>query len=195
MRTGAIAALLVVAIIMSAGAGYLVGVSSKRTTSLVSTTTLPATYANKNVLVMNVGGSLYYADDVSSDIEVQNPGYAYFLNASVTFDGVKFETVCPQSYFECLVSIGNKTTQTVTVTVPPLGVYRFYMTFPDGETETTEGFLSDASYTLTLSNHVSPRAGMLIEGNGPYDTFLLVSYCGPPGCDNSTTTVHSGQTP
>jgi hypothetical protein len=195
MRTGAIAALLVVAIVIGAGAGYLVGVSSQRLTTLVSTTTLTATYANENALVMNVGGSLYYADNVSSDMEVQNPGYAYFLNASVTFDGVKFETVCPQSYSECLAPIGNKTTQTVTVTVPPLGVYRFDMTFPDGKTETTEGFLDDASYTLALSNHVSPRAGMLIEGNGPYHAFLLVSSCGPFGCDISTTTVHSGQTP
>jgi len=195
MRNEVLATLMVVAILAGAGVGYLVGNAGQRTTTFISTATLPATYVNKNVFMMNVDGSLYYADDVSSDIEVPNPGYAYFLNSSVTFDGVKFETICPQSYSECLAPTGNETAETVTVTVPPLAVYRFSMTFPDGRTETTTGFLGEANYTFALSNHVGPRAGMLIEGNGPYHAFLLVSSCGAFGCDISYTTVYSGQTP
>lgn len=184
MKNGTIAALLVVAILAGAGAGYFIGSTGQRQTTLVSTTTLPATQVNRNVFVMNVSGSFYYADDISSDVVLQNPGYAYFRNASVTFDGVKFETICPQGYSGCPVPSGNTTTQIVTQVL--IGVYKFNMTFPDSTTETTQGFIGDTTYTFALSNHVSPRAGMLIEyieynypnnlsGNGPYHTFLLVS--------------------
>jgi hypothetical protein len=184
MRNEVVASLLIVAIVVGAGAGYLLGSSSQRTTTLVSTTTLPPTYVNKNVFVMNVDGSFYYADDISSNVVVQNPGYAYFLNASVTFDGVKFEMICPQGYSGCPLASGNATTQIVTQVL--LGVYKFNMTFSDGTTETILGFIGDATYTFALSNHVSPRAGILIEyieynypnnpsGNGPYHAFLLVS--------------------
>ena len=206
MRDEVVITLVIVLVIASVGAGYLVGYSSQRTTTLVSAPTLPAAYVNKSVFVMNVNGSFYYADDISSDMVVQNPGYAYFHNASVTFDGVKFETICPQGYMGCPVPAGNKTTQTVTVM---LGVFRFNMTFPDRSTETTGNVIGDLTYTFALSQHTNPRAGMLIEyveynypnNYPPYRAFLLVSpiptgsSCGPFGCDISTTTVHSGQTP
>jgi hypothetical protein len=192
MRDEIVITLVMTLVIASAGVGYFIGYSSQHTTTVVSTTTVPA----KNVFVMNVNGSFYYADDISSDIEVANPGYAYFHNASVTFDGVKFETICPQDYLGCPVPAGNKTTQTVTVM---LGVYRFNMTFPNGTTVTTQGVIGDLTYTYAISN----GAGMLIEyieynypnNYPPYHAFLLVSSCGPFGCDISTTTVHSGQTP
>jgi hypothetical protein len=161
MRNEVVAAFVILLVIASAGVGYLVGYSGQHTTTLVSTTTLPATYVNKNVFVMNVNGSFYYADDISSDVVVQNPGYAYIRNASVTFDGVKFETICPQGYSGCPVPSGSTTTQTVIQV--RLGVYRFNMTFPDSTTETAQGFIGDATYTFALSNHVSSRAGMLIE--------------------------------
>lgn len=81
MRNEVVAAFVILLVIASAGVGYLVGYSGQHTTTLVSTTTLPATYVNKNVFVMNVNGSFYYADDISSDVVVQNPGYAYIRNA------------------------------------------------------------------------------------------------------------------
>jgi hypothetical protein len=199
MRNGVVAVLVVLVIALGVGTGYLVGASNQRTTTSVSITTVTTSittvttsitaastaYANKSsVFVMNVNGSFYYADDISSDVVVQNPGYAYFRNASVTFDGVKFVAICPQGYSGCPVPSGNTTTQTVTQIL--ISVYKFNMTFPDSTTETTLGFIGDATYTFALSNHVSPRAGMLIEyieynypnnlsGNGPYHTFLLVS--------------------
>jgi len=184
MRDEIVIALVIVLVIASAGAGYFAGTSSQRTTTLVSTTTLPPTYVNRNVFVMNVDGSFYYADDISSNLIIQNPGYAYFRNVSVTFDGVKFEMICPQGYSGCPLASGNATSQTVTQVL--LGVYELNMTFSDGTTETTLGFIGDATYTSALSNHVSPRAGILIEyieynypnnpsGNGPYHAFLLVS--------------------
>jgi hypothetical protein len=200
MRNEVVAAVVILLVIASAGAaGYFVGVSSQRTTTLVSTTTLPANYVNKNVFVINVNGSLYYADDISSDTVVQNPGYTYFRNTSVAFDGVKFETVCPQEDLGCPVLAGNKTTQTVTVM---LGVYQFKMTFPNGTTVTTGSAIGDLTYTYAISN----GAGMLIEyveynyPNNflPYHVFLLVSVqssCGPFGCDQSTTTMTCFATP
>jgi hypothetical protein len=199
MRSEIVATLLILLIIASAGVGYFVGYSGQHTTTWVSTTILPATYVNKNVFVMNVNGSFYYADDISSDIVVQNPGYTYFRNASVTFDGVRFDTVCPQEDLGCPVPVGNETTQTVTVMA---GVYQFEVTFPNGTTVTTGNVIGDSNYTYAMSN----GAGMLIEyveynypnNVPPYHVFLLVSVsspCGPFGCDISTTTLPSGQTP
>jgi hypothetical protein len=197
MRNEVVAAVMILLVIASAGAGYFVGTFSERTTTSVSTITLPAIQVNSNVFVMNVSGSSYYANDISSDIVVQNPGYAYFRNASVTFDGVRFETICPRGYSGCPVPSENSTNQTVTQVL--LGVYKFNMTFPDMTTETTQGFIGDATYTFALSNHISPRAGMLVENvEYNYHVYLLVSvpsYCGPFGCDISTTTVKSEQTP
>lgn len=172
MRNGAIAALLVVAILVGAGVGYLVGAnaSGSQTGKVVATT--------PNVFEMSVNGSFYIAADISSEIVVQNPGYAYFRNASVTFDGVKFETICLPEYSGCPVPSGSTTAQTVTVV--GLRAYRFNMTFPDGTTETAGGVIGDVPYTFAVSNHAYPRAGMLIEyvtynGNGSYHAFLLVS--------------------
>ena len=54
MRSEIVATLLILLIIASAGVGYFVGYSGQHTTTLVSTTILPATYVNKNVFVMNV---------------------------------------------------------------------------------------------------------------------------------------------
>jgi hypothetical protein len=51
-------------VIAGGGAGYLVGSSRLRTTVVVSTTTLPATFVNKSLFGMNVNGSLCYADDI-----------------------------------------------------------------------------------------------------------------------------------
>jgi hypothetical protein len=107
------------------------------------------------------------------------PGYSYFLNGSVTFDGVKFRTICPASYGGCPGS--NSNSKTVTI-----GAISFNMTFPDGTTETAGKVIGDSIFTLIISQH-QPRAGMYIEyvndyGNFSnsvdYAVFLLVSSCG-----------------
>jgi hypothetical protein len=207
MRKEAVAALLVVAIVASGAAGYYIGNSSQRTTTVVSTATLAGT-VTEGVFIINVNGSLYYADDVSSDTAIPNPGFLYFLNTSVSFDGVKFVTICPEGYEPCPVPQNQTVIQ---MTLPPMSLYQFRMTFRDGTSEIAGNVIGDSTYTFALSSHVSPRAGMLIEyvrynyasnptGNGPYDTFLLVSdplqsSCGLFGCDISSTTAQNGQTP
>ncbi len=182
-----IAILLVVAILAGTGVGYSIGTGTQRgntstsTTTSVSTTTISTAFVNRNVFVMNINGSLYYTDDVSSDIIVQDPGYAYFLNASITFDGVRFETLCPESYSQCPASMGNTSTQTVTA--PGAAVIRLNFVFLADQTgETTGAVIGNSNYVYFLSNHFGPRAGMLVEyewyGNPSYPSyhaFLLVS--------------------
>jgi hypothetical protein len=129
---------------------------------------------------MNVNGSLYYADDISKDTVVQNPGYAYFLNGSVTFDGVKFETICPSTYSGCPTPTGTAVQNQMTVMA---GAVKMNVTFPDRSTETIGEVFGDSTYAFVLSQHTNPRAGLVIEyvtynypnNFPPYHAFLLVS--------------------
>jgi len=189
MRGEVATALLAIVLIVGAGTGYLLGTSNERVSTSVSTTTRTAVTTEHastasavmhgDVSLLNVSRTYYWADDVSKDISIGFPGYSYFLNGSVTFDGVRFETICPPTYRDCPGSNGNSTTVTA-------GAIRFNMTFPDGTTETTGDVIGDSIFTLILSQH-QPRAGMLIEyvndyGNFSnsvdYAVFLLVSSCG-----------------
>lgn len=196
---------LALVLIVGVSAGYFARVASSHpTTNTVSTTllvtttstTTAATAVTRNqtassssrgkneAFLMKVNGSFYWADDVSRDISIGAPGYSYFLNGSVTFDGVKFQTICPPIYSGCPVSPGT-TVQSQTILLA--GAIRFSMTFPDGSTETTGQVIGDSTYTYVISQHY-PRAGMLIEYVNDYPNnfvdyavFLLVSsYCQAP---------------
>ncbi len=186
MKNGVAAALLVLVVVVSVGTGYLVGGANLRITTSVSTTTLSTAYVFRGgVFTMNVNGSLFYADNISGDMVVQNPGYAYFMNGSVTFDGVKFETICLPNYSGCPIPAG--TVQNQTRTVPGAGAITIKMTFPDKNTETRGEVIGDSTYVFVLSQHANPRAGVLIEyieynyphNFPPYKAFLLVS---TPSC-------------
>ena len=158
--------------------------SSAASTQTDATTS--ATYtsvSNNGIYLMKVNGSFYWADDVSKDIVVQNPGYSYFLNGSVTFDGVTFKTICPPTYAGCPVPPGT-TIQNQTIVMA--GAIRFNMTFPDKTTETAGNIIGDSIYMFVLSHHY-PKAGMLIEyvndfphNSVAYGVFLLVSSCRQP---------------
>ena len=174
---------MVVVLIVGAGTGYFVGIANQRATAVVSASTPPATLSTayvfkSRIFAMDVNGTLFYADDVSNDTHVENPGYSYFTNRSVTFDGVKFEMLCPPSYDGCPAEVGVN--QTVTLMA---GAFRFNMTFPDGTSETAGNLIGDLTYVFALSQHSSPRAGILIEyitynyphNSPPYHVFLLVS--------------------
>jgi hypothetical protein len=172
-----------VAILAGAGVGYLVGVSSSHpsTVSIISTTRI-APVLNNEVFLMQVNGSFYWADDVSKDTVIGMPGYSYFKNTSVTFDGVKFQTICAPIYSGCPIPAGVTITQETVMA----GAISFNMTFPDGSTETSGSVIGDSIYTFILSQH-NPKAGMLIEyvndyPNSPvgYAVFLLVSACCAP---------------
>jgi len=147
------------------------------TITAYSTTTHVA--LNNEAFLMSVNGSYYWADDVSKDIVIGSPGYSYFLNGSIIFDGVKFETICPPTYQICPGSNSSAVTALA-------GAIRFNMTFPDGITETTGNVIGDSIIMYVLSQHV-PKAGIFIEyvndyatyGNSvDYAVFLLVSSCG-----------------
>ncbi|HYB07007.1 MAG TPA: hypothetical protein VEB87_02490 [Nitrososphaerales archaeon] len=189
MRGEIAIALLAIVLVAGAGTGYLLGTSNERVNTSVSTTTTTAVTTEHasaisavlhgDVSLLNVSRTYYWADDVSKDIVIGLPGYSYFLNGSVTFDGVKFETMCPPAYRDCPGSNSSSTTVTA-------GAIRFNMTFPDGTIETAGDVIGDSIFTLVLSQH-QPRAGMLIEyvndyGNFSnsvdYAVFLLVSSCG-----------------
>ena len=195
MRDEAVIAMLLVLVIASAGAGYYVGNSSSETSTTTSTmaytvptvtTVFTTEYGSSTSSVMhgevsllNISKTYYWADDVSKDVVIGLPGYSYFLNGSVAFDGIMFQTICPPIYRGCPGSDSNSTIVTA-------GAIRFNMTFPDGTTETTGDVIGDSIFTLILSQH-QPPAGMLIEyvndyGNfsnsADYAVFLLVSSCG-----------------
>jgi hypothetical protein len=185
-----VALVVVVVAILGLGSGFWAGVSNSHqlttafvtSTSSITTTSFSTEYGpvlNNEVFLMQVNGSFYWADDVSKDITIGMPGYSYFRNASVTFDGVKFQTICPPGYGGCPGSGSSFTTVLA-------GAIRFNMTFPDGRTETGGDVIGDSIYTFVISQHY-PRAGMLIEyvndyPKSPVDyaVFLLVSACCSP---------------
>jgi hypothetical protein len=183
MKNSLVAVLTVAMLVLGSGAGYFASQNSQNTRVVTSTTTVANVTSNSvfhsNVFLMNVNGSLYYADDVSDDTVVQNPGYGY-LNGSVTFSGVKFQTNCPAIYSGCPVSASNTITSRITVLA---GDVNTNATFPDGVTERIPLLIGDLTYALALSHHSSPRAGILVESvfyppdarSLHFKVFLLVS--------------------
>jgi hypothetical protein len=135
-------------------------------------------------IVLNATG--YCAEDVANDTVLGSPGYSYFLNGSITFMGVTFQTYCPSEYRGCPGA--NSSASIVT-----LGIMRFTMTFSDKTNETvTNGAIDELTYIPILSNHTNPRAGMLIViTNGANETtdhvFLLVE--APGGGTSSSMAV------
>ena len=134
--------------------------ASSTTASFISTTTsnsatalAPCGTAGRTV---TISGSNYCLIDVSNDIVVGAPGYSYFINRSVTYMGVDFQTICPSSYQGC----PNSTT---TSTQMMIGAIKFNMTFPDKTVETQGSVIGDSEHVLIVSNHVNPKAGMQID--------------------------------
>lgn len=173
---------MVLVLVVGAAAGYFIGVANSHTNTTTTTTYTSATFtsvSNNGVYLMKVNGSFYWAVDVSKDIVIGMPGYSYFLNGSVTFDGVKFQTICPPNFGGCP---GSNSSSTMVYA----GAIRFNMTFPDKSTETVGSVIGNSIYTFVLSHHY-PRAGMLIEyvndyphNSLVYGVFLLVSSCCAP---------------
>ncbi|MGD0638235.1 MAG: hypothetical protein ABSA72_09385, partial [Nitrososphaerales archaeon] len=130
-----IAATIVIAgVLISASLFVAVGQPTKTVTT---TSTMTKTVTTENtataetsglksvVFLMDVNGSYYWADDVSNDIVIGSPGYSYFVNGSVAFDGVKFQTICPSVYRDCPGSNSSST-------IVWADVLQLKMTFPNG---------------------------------------------------------------
>ncbi len=156
------------------------------TTTTTSTITSPESTTSPSSVVfsLDVNGRWYWADDISGDIVIGSPGYSYFLNGSVTFDGLTFQTICPPIDQGCPGSNSSST-------VVWADVVQLNIKFPGGSNETIgrAGYFEPLpTYILTI-NHTSPRAGILVEYVGdynyphspvPYAVFLLASSCGGP---------------
>ncbi len=177
---------MVLVLVLGGATGYLIGVANSHTNMTTTTTYTSATFtsvSDNGIYLMKVNGSFYWADDVSKDIVIGMPGYSYFLNGSVTFDGVKFQTICPSNFRDCP---GSNSSSTIVLA----GAIRFNMTFSDKSTEIVGDVIGDSIYMFVLSHHY-PRAGMLIEyvndyphNSVVYGVFLLVSSCcAPPYLD------------
>lgn len=162
--------------VLSTDGTYAAVVSNK---GLNSTSSLAFVYLGRptqgcvvSASTTRVGGSAYYTDNVTGDISVGNPGYSYFLNGSVTFMGVRFQTLCPPIYAGCPVPPGaNATSQ------EPLyaGAIRLNVSFPDGTNETIGDVIGETT-SYFLSQHSTPRAGFLIvDTRFGYRSYLLVS--------------------
>ena len=132
----------------------------------------PAANPITNAPKMLVNGSLYYADDITSDITIGFPGYSFFHNTSVTFLGVRFETYCPPSYGGCPIPPGVTET---TVTTMMIGAIRLNATFADKSTESINALIGDDDYIFAFTHHAGPQAGVLIVYSGGFKAYLLVS--------------------
>lgn len=208
-RSGYIgAATLIVALLIFATLAITSITKSTPTTSTTPVTTIsgetsslsPATSNTSSSIAFGTGpcgpkaqqialnGTRFCADDVGNDTMIGDPGYSYFLNGSVTFMGVTFQTYCPSGYTGC-PGAANGTATTVF-----LGIMRFTMTFPDGTNETVGAAIGDLTYINIFSSHSNPRAGMVISiSEGAHvataHVFLLVSEASPGTAQLSVTTV------
>jgi hypothetical protein len=155
------------------GQGYAHCISLTQTSFVMATPGVaPATGSTGNIPTMTVNGSLYYSDDITSDITIGFPGYSFFHNSSVTFLGVKFETDCPPSYGGCPVPPGVTET---TVTTMMIGAIRLNATFADKSTESISALIGDDDYIFAFTHHTGPQAGVLIVYSGGFKAYLLVS--------------------
>ena len=101
MKNELAASLVVVVLVLGAAAGYFMGVAGSKANTTTTTTSTSATYTavlNNGIYLMKVNGSFYWSDDVSKDILVGMPGYSYFLNGSVTFDGGEVPNHMPAEF-------------------------------------------------------------------------------------------------
>ncbi len=128
-----------------------------------------------SVPTMEVNGLLYYADNVTSDVVIQIPGYSYLLNGSVTFLGVRFTTICPPQVEGCPAP-GSTVTNQSSISAIAGGAIRLSLTFPDGTNETIGGEPGPGYPSFfILSQHADPQAGILLFTSGPDKAYLLVS--------------------
>ena len=172
----AVVAIAIVILLSTVGVlGFLFSPSTITKTETVTSEELVISGCNTTMIV---NGSDYCSTNVTSYIELGNPGYSYFIKniAAIDFLGVKFELICPPIYYGC-PGYDNSGTLVETVFA---GSIKVQLTFADNSTETLSSILQNGgtqSVTL-LSNHASPKAGMIIEYQPSamnYESFLLVT--------------------
>ncbi len=110
-----------------------------------------------------VNGTSYSCLNITSQVEFSSPGYS-LLEKPVTFMDVRFDTLCPQGIGNC----GDQSlvvNQNSNATMIRLAVISFNLTFADQSVHNVFGLLPlrQGSPIYVLSNHVSPKAGFLLE--------------------------------
>ena len=163
-------------LVVGAGTAYVWSAGTPPNTS--STT---SQHPGSKAFYMEAAGSLFYAVEATDDVHFQSSGYAYFSNSSITFMGVKFQTICPSSILGCPNPSGNTTQTSASISG---ALIWFTMKFSDGKSETTTKAIGSPLYVPIISTHVSPKAGIIVEyfpANKSYRAFLLVSPYNLPG--------------
>jgi hypothetical protein len=117
------------------------GSSSGSSTTSSATSDVKACGVGTQVIKLN--STEYCAIDVANDTVIGSPGYSYFLNDSVTFEGVEFQTICPSIYQGCPGA--NSSASSV-----KLGAMSFIMAFPDNTNETESSVIADGYYAQIL---------------------------------------------
>ncbi|MBI3840591.1 MAG: hypothetical protein HY297_01310 [Thaumarchaeota archaeon] len=169
MRSNQLVAIAVAALVVGA-----VGVYYWNVGGLWNNTTSTTPEPVSKQFYMEVAGSLYLAVDVTEDTVFRAPGYSYFQNNSVTFLGVKFQPICPATVIGCPnPSGGTQTNANLSV-----ALIQVRLTFPDTHQEIVSEAIGRLNYAPVVSNHLSPRAGVLVEyipKTSSYKIFLLVT--------------------
>jgi hypothetical protein len=82
--------------------------------------------------------------------------------------GVKFETNCQSGYVGCPGSSNHATTVLA-------AAIKLTLTFPGNSNETIGDVIGASTQVIILSNHMNPKAGIIITRNNTgYNVFLLV---------------------
>jgi hypothetical protein len=188
MRPAAAAAIAAIMLVAGAGFGFLVGTGTTQstqtlfttvTTSVIvttfSSTLTMSVYVTNSVFVTKtaVGTTGYYVANVTDDMNVLSEGYIYILNKSVNFEGVTFTTLCPG-----IIPCDDQSTVTRIAGIPSAGWIELQMVFPDGKNETLVNNVGSSDYTVLLSQHANPTAGIELQyvaKTSQYEAFLLVS--------------------
>ena len=117
---------------------------------------------------VTINGTNYCVDNATKDFVVPNPGFSYIKNGSITYRGVEFTTVCPQTTSSC----GNNSSPGVTT--PPALAVNVVLTFTDGTNETVGGVVGLSNQFTAFSMHTNPRAGVeVLYQDQTYSVVLL----------------------
>lgn len=120
---------------------------------------------------LDLNGTTFCTLDVTSLMVFTEPGYD-IMKRPVTFNGVTFETVCPDNAAYC----GNQT-RTGTRTLVSDIIFKFM--FHDSSSDEVGIVVpSGGETTQLMSGHTHPRAGVLLQfppqQRGGLDVLLLV---------------------
>jgi hypothetical protein len=176
MRLVEAVAIAVIMLLAGAAVGFLIGIGTTQPSTTLSRTVTTSVFVTNSVLITGtaVGTTGYYVANVTNGTSVPAEGYIYFVNNSVRFEGVNFTSLCPGITPWC----GDQSTVTRGPGIPSAGWIELQMTFSDGKNETLLNNVGSSDYTVLLSQHANPTAGVefqYVAQTSQYEVFLLVS--------------------